>query len=140
MILEDRLGGIEERVRTLETYFKIAIAVALIFGVTGGVVFSQLRAAQNEIAQLEQKVSSLDPIVKQAIASIQAEENRVKAGLAAVAEEQVRNVADARFAAHAKWIKFVYAQAAASDVRDWANGWWQKGLQNQAQQVEKEVR
>lgn len=140
MTTESQFKELEERIRALETYFKIAIAVALIFGVTGGVVFSQLRGAQNEIAQLEHKVSSLDPVVEQAVASIQAEESRVKAGLAAVAEEHVRNVVDTRLATHAKWIRFVYSQAAASDVRDWANGWWQKGLQKQAQQVENEVR
>lgn len=84
MSAEESVKDMDKRITALEIYFKVALGVAAVFGLTGAVIFSQLTSAQAQIAELETRVTTIKPVVDASIEEIQ------KAGEAEVADLAVK--------------------------------------------------
>ena len=151
--------ALTERVRKLENYWYVTLALAAILGIGGAFLGNSLSDAKSQISQLnvevadasrgltgakELAVREISSARTEAIASVggsvdaslaQARERTVALWLAE--ERQQREVRDTK---QAKWIKFIYAQAGANlPTSNGANGWWQYSILKQSSLVQQEL-
>lgn len=56
---DEKLSNLDKRIGSLETYFKVGLFVAAIFGIGGGFGAAALNSARTEVAALEKSVSTL---------------------------------------------------------------------------------
>jgi len=140
MTVDQELAELSKRAGALETYFKVALGIAAVFGVSGAFVLSQLVATRSELATLQRQASQLQPVVAEALAKIRAEGDAVSASLEARSIQRIEDSVGGRLQAHSRWIRFVYDQAAAyREDKNGANGWWQKALVEQSPAMRNEV-
>lgn len=66
--------GLEVRLTKLETYFKVGIALAIIFGLSGAFGYKLLRIAQKEISDLEARVDIIRPIIDEGLSNLMIQE------------------------------------------------------------------
>ena len=96
MATEKEVKDMDKRITALEIYFKVALGVAAVFGLSGAVIFSQLTRAREQITDLQSKVNTIKPVVDQSIKRIE-EAGQEEAGkLAAKTESYLQGTVDKR--------------------------------------------
>jgi len=68
---EQTNGSLEKRVGTIENWFKIALGVALVFGISGSFGYSMLSTANEKIADLQGTIETADVALAKAQADIE---------------------------------------------------------------------
>lgn len=89
---DEKITDLDKRVGSLETYFKVGLLVAAIFGIGGGFGAVALNSARTEIADLEQSVSTL----KEEVASAQTDLLNVTSALSETMAEHLATLERAK--------------------------------------------
>ena len=58
------IDSLSEKMTTIETYFKVVFAIAAVLGVSGALLFSELSAVSDEIAQYKDDAGSIEVQLK----------------------------------------------------------------------------
>ena len=61
----ENLEKVSSRTSSLETYFKVVLALAAVLGISGGFIFSQLSSVSDKIAKYETDVGNLKAQIEQ---------------------------------------------------------------------------
>ncbi|WP_171181803.1 hypothetical protein [Ruegeria sp. HKCCD8929] len=76
-MLDEKVVRLEGRIASLETYFKVGIIVAAIFGIGGGFGAYAVNTARSEVAALQTGVSELSSQIANLQSGIEAAENKL---------------------------------------------------------------
>ena len=136
---------VEERLQSIESKFKIAIAVAAIFGVTGAFGASELISAQRELTRLKDGISTVQSARDNAIADIKTASSRQldanKTEMDTYLKVQANTTMRQQLAPIKDHLRFIYTHAVESaQSGNGANGWWQKALEGRSTLVQEQLR
>lgn len=99
MTTEEELKDLTKRVTSLEVYFKVALGIAAVFGLSGAVIFALLTGARTQIAALATQVNNIRPVVESSIKQIE-DAGEAEAGkLTAKTDAYLQSSVNARFKA-----------------------------------------
>jgi hypothetical protein len=102
MTTEEELKDLAKRVTSLEVYFKVALGIAAVFGLSGAVIFALLTGARNQIVALEAQVNNIRPVVEASIEQIQDAGEAEVGKLTTKTDAYLQSSVDARFKALGK--------------------------------------
>lgn len=147
--------SLEERVQKLENWLKIAVGVAVVFGISGAWGFSLLQAAQKQLTALQDGIHTVKQQRDEALSDVKAAKD---AGIADLKNEKAAQLLDIQakakplvkdaitqemaqqIGAARKWTAYVFSTATGTGLpSSGANGYWQKALIDQNALVQKEL-
>lgn len=102
MTTEEELKDLTKRVTSVEVYFKIALGIAAVFGVSGAVVFALLAGARTQIIALKDQVDTIRPVVDSSILEIQDAGKAETLKLTSKTDAYLQSTVDLRFKALGK--------------------------------------
>jgi len=162
--LGEKYDKLDDRVRSLETYFKIGIAIGVVLGLSGGWLGKGLSDAKGEIEKLREASAAVEKAVAQAKQELADNKRLAVEDLARAQEDNLRAFrtrAEAQapdfLRTHfdswckeeheaktylARWLYFVFKEAQAQPParsEHSANADWQAALANNADLVKKHL-
>ena len=134
----------------MRTYFKVAVAIAVILGLSNGYLLSILSSTHKKVnefdSHVEEQYKSFNKNVEYSLKQIETATEKalkkINTDLRNVAKKEAKSVATKisnnigaqsliRDRALRKWLLHIYLKANAHREGDWANGWWQNEIRTQ---------